>query len=211
MTVLSDICLPINLHMRPRRLSFYKSHLTDVATPVAASYSCLHNKSSFCIEKVSVGSLPLYLFSLTFLDFTARGWLRQEVYECPSTSSNCAYHIDLCPANFCPSIITGLDLRINDSEVVGINEPVQTCFVDFIVTRFAILRIMDPQDWWANYPLTCFWDFSGVSWFLIDVFSSSLISTWIKIWRKGFMPFMLQDNYYVSLVIGQLGNVPSWI
>ena len=117
--------------------------------------------------------------------------------------------MDLCPANLCPSIITGLNFRINDSEVVRINAPVQTCFVDFIVTRFAILRIMDPQDWWAKYPLTCFWDFSGVSWFLIDVFSSRLISTWIKIWRKGFIPFMLQDNYKVSLVIGQLGNIPK--
>ena len=85
---------------------------------------------------------------------------------------------------------------------------------------------MDPWDWWANNPLTGFWDFSSiqvassffqfrnswcVSYFLNEWFSSSPISTWINIWGKGSLPFMLQENYDVSLVIGKIGNTPRGI
>ena len=64
----------------------------------------------------------------------------------------------------CPSKITGLDVRINDSKVVRSNAPVQTCFLDLISTRFAILRTMDPQDWWVNNidSLTCSSDFISI-------------------------------------------------
>ena len=153
--------------------------------------------------------------------------MRKEASDCSSRGSNCVYHMDLCIANLSPSIITGLDFRINDSEVVRFRTPVQTCFLDFIVSRFSILRTMDPQDWWANYPLTCYSDFMGIhgapsffqfwnTWcisyyFLNEWFSSSLISTLINIWSVGFHPFMSQQNYNMSLVIGHLGKIPIWI
>ena len=113
---------------------------------------------------------------MTFFDFTASGRLKQEVSDCPSKGSNYAYYMDLCPANVSPSRISGLNFRINESKVVRINAPVQTCFLDLITTRFAILRTMDPQDWWVNNndSLTCSMDF----------FSIQVVPSFFQFWNS---------------------------